>query len=116
MLGDEDAVEINDPVDPTNGDPAQAWLYTIDDEATLGDHMITVSTSAQNADEEDIDDVTLTVSVAGPPISLSVSGDANIELNGSVTYTVTAKDMETGTPHLIMDNDMTEADESKTTW
>ena len=56
-------------------------MYTIDDEATLGDHMITVSTSAQNADKEDIDDVTVTVSVAGPPVSLSISGDANIELN-----------------------------------
>ena len=103
LLGDADIVTIEDPVKDKMR--PRAWVYTVDEDATLGDHMITVSTSAQNADDEDIDDVTVTVSVAGPPISLSVSGDANIELNGSVTYTVTAKDMETGTPHFIRSGD-----------
>ena len=102
LLGDDDPVEIKDPVKP--GDPARAWVYTVDGDATLGDHMITVSTSAQNADKEDIDDVTVTVSVAGPPVSLSISGDANIELNGSVTYTVTAEDMKNGIPYFDRDS------------
>ena len=103
LLGDADMLTIEDPV-VESGDPARAWVYTVDGDATLGDHMITVSTSAQNADKEDIDDVTVTVSVAGPPVSLSISGDANIELNGSVTYTVTAEDMKNGIPYFDRDS------------
>ena len=101
-LIDGDPVEIENPV--SDKTMPKAWIYTVDEDAQLGDHMITVSTSAQNADEEDIDDVTVTVSVAGPPVSLSISGDANIELNGSVTYTVTAEDMKNGIPYFDRDS------------
>ena len=57
--------ELTNPI-PGRDEPA-AWVYVVDKDAMLGDHMITVSTTAQNADDEDIDDVTLTLSVAGPP-------------------------------------------------
>ena len=91
-------------------------MYTIDDEATLGDHMITVSTDVQNADKEDIASVTLTVSVAGPPDDYMISGPVdNIDLGGRAMFTVTAVDANDGVPHFTMDNDMTEADESNNT-
>ena len=62
----------------------RAWIYTVDEDAMLGDHMITVSTTATNADDEDIDDVTLTVSVAGPPThDLAIGGGDTIPLGGS---------------------------------
>ena len=102
LIGDGDVTTIEDPVE--NKIMPRAWVYTIDKDATLGDHMITVSTTAQNADDEDIDEVTVTVSVAGPPVSLSISGDANIELNGFVTYTVTAEDMKNGIPYFDRDS------------
>ena len=51
---------------------------------------------------KDIDDlVTLTVSVAGPPTSLSISGDGNVDLGGSETFMVTAEDANNGVPHFI---------------
>ena len=77
LLGDADPVTIKNPVE--NRDEPRAWIYTVDEDATLGDHTITVSTTANNADDEAIDDVTVTVSVAGPPVSLSIIGDTNIE-------------------------------------
>ena len=101
LLGDADPVDINDPVDPTNGDPAQAWLYTIDDEATLGNHMITVSTDATDKDKDAIASVTLTVSVAGPPDDYMISGPDNIDLGGRGMFTVTAVDANDGIPHFI---------------
>ena len=81
------------------------WVYTVDEDATLGDHMITVSTDATDKDDDAIASVMLIVSVAGPPMSLSVSGDSNITLNDSVTYTVTAEDMKNGIPYFTRDGD-----------
>ena len=98
LLGDGDPTLIEDPVDPdaTGGDPARAWLYMIHEDATLGDHMITVSTDTKGVDaegdERDIDDVMLTVNVAGPPAMFSIEGPMSIDLSGSGTFTVTATD------------------------
>ena len=44
LLDDGDPTIIEDPVDAIDGDPARAWVYTIHEDAALGDHMITVST------------------------------------------------------------------------
>ena len=95
---DGDPVENNMPVEGKM--MPMAWIYTVDEDAMLGDHMITVSTTAQNADDEDIDDVMLTVTVAGPPASLEISGDGNVDLGGSETFVVTARDAEGDIPHL----------------
>ena len=98
LLGDADMLTIDDPV--MENDPARAWVYTVDKDAMLGDHMITVSTTAQNADDEDIDDVTLTVSVAGPPTQyMFVDPVDNIELGDRAMFAVQAYDMEMGIPH-----------------
>ena len=103
LIGDGDVTTIEDPVE--NKIMPRAWVYTIDEDATLGDHMITVSTTAQNADDEDIDDVTLTVSVAGPPDDYMISGPDNIDLGGRGMFTVTAVDANDGIPHFITTED-----------
>ena len=99
LLGDADMVTIEDPVE--GKDMPRAWVYAVDKKATLGAHMITVSTTAENADDEAIDDVTLTVTVAGPPHEFAVDGPDVIELGGAAEYTVTATDEIDGIPHII---------------
>ena len=96
LLGDADMLEIEDPVE--TDDPARAWVYTVDEHATLGDRMITVSSSV-----EDIDDVMLTVSVAGPPASYMIDGPDSIEIGGSAMFTVTAQDAIEGVPYFGKD-------------
>ena len=49
------SVENPNPVMTAKTMPTRAWVFTIDGEATLGDRMITVSTDANNEDDEDID-------------------------------------------------------------
>ena len=116
-VADDMDIELADDFDGPiiDGDPVEndmpvigktmpmAWVFTVDEDAMLGDHMITVSTDETNADDEDIDDVMLTVTVAGPPYALSVSGDTNIPLGQSATYIVTATDELGGVPHLTED-------------
>ena len=99
LLGDADTVDLGDPVDSTNGDPAYAWVFTIDGDATLGERMITVSTDQENGDGDAIDDVMLSITVAGPPHSYDVEGPMYIPLGGSGTFTVTAMDEIGGLPH-----------------
>ena len=73
-------------------------------DAQLGDHDITVSTTEQNADDEDIADVTLTVTVAGPPTKyMFVEPDMNIALGGRATFTVQAYDAGDGIPYFTTD-------------
>ena len=83
-------VEINEPV--TGKDMPRAWMYMIEDDAMLGVHTITVSTTAKNLDDEDIDDVMLTVTVAGSPDMFAIGGPDRIDVGGSGTFTVTATD------------------------
>ena len=98
----DDPAEIDQPI--TGKDEPAAFVYTVDEDAMLGDHMITVSTTAKNADDEDIDDVTLTVSVAGPPTQyMFVDPVDNIELGDRAMFTVQAYDTNDGIPHLITD-------------
>ena len=96
--GDDDAL-IPLTIQP---DKAMAWIYMVDtdgdDGVALGDHMITVS---HDENDTEVADYPINFAVAGPSTSLAISGDSNITLNGSVTYTVTAKDMLDGVPHLI---------------
>ena len=99
LLDGDDPDEHDDPV--MTGDPAQAWVYTIHEDATLGDHMITVSTDETNDDDEAIDDVTLTVTVAGPVDDYGLDGPDVIVLGGAAEYTVTAVDVNGGVPHII---------------
>ena len=99
---DGDPVENDEPV--TGKTMPMAWVFTVDEDAMLGDHMITVSTTEQNADDEDIDDVTLTVTVAGPPTQyMFVDPVDNIELGDRAVFTVQAYDTNDGIPHLITD-------------
>ena len=102
LLGDGEMTTIENPVE--NKIMPRAWVYTIDKDASLGDHMITVSTTATGKDSEgddvDIGDVMLTVTVAGPPASLEISGDGNVDLGSSETFMVTARDAEGDIPHL----------------
>ena len=110
LLGEAKAVLIEDPVMP--GDPARAWIFTIDDEASLGERMITVSTSVEDEDGDDLDSVTLAITVAGPPHTYSVDGPEYIGLGESGTFTVTAVDEEGGLPYFTtVDDDATSADE-----
>ena len=102
-LIDGDPVEIENPV--SGKMMPRAWVYTVDEDAMLGDHMITVSTTANNADDEDIDDVTLTVAVAGPPAEFSISGPDRIDLGGSGTFMVAAADAIGGAPYFTKDDD-----------
>ena len=107
---DEDVVDPIDPDDqpveldtpPTN---TKVWVYAVDEAAMLSGHEITVSTTAQDADGEDIADVVLTVSVAGPPLEYMISGPDNIDLGGRATFTVTAVDANGGIPHFITMDD-----------
>ena len=112
--------DMDDPIDPDDNPTSltaentpgesSVWVYEIDKDAMLGDHMITVS-----FDDEDVADVVLTVAVAGPPMSYMISGPDNIDLGGRGMFTVTAVDANDGVPHFTMDNDMTDADESNNT-
>ena len=114
-LDSELADEFDDPLDldgpdtidtPVTGKTMpKAWVYEVDEGAQLGVHMITVSTTAQNADDEDIDDVTLTITVAGPPAAFTISGPDRIDLGGSGTFTVAAADTNGGSPHFTIDED-----------
>ena len=91
-------VEIDMPV--TGKDMPRAWMYMIEDDAMLGVHTITVSTTAKNADDEDIADVMLTVTVAGPPTQyMFVDPVDNIDLGSRAMFTVQAYDAVGGTPH-----------------
>ena len=111
---DDDPVDVITPI-RTKSEPA-AWVYTVDKDAMLGDHMITVSTTAKTADNKDIGDVTLTVSVAGPPVEYMISGPDNIELGGRATFTVTALDANKGAPYLTTTDDTTtDADDRNNT-
>ena len=89
---DADGEDDLDQAVAANVNPV-AFVYVVDEDAQLGVHMITVST-----DEDDVDDVTLTVQVAGPPHSYSISGGVYIPLNGSAEFTVTAMDEKMGIP------------------
>ena len=110
LLGDAEVIPNDDPVE--GGDPAQAWVFMVDDEASLGARMITVSTDATDKDDEAIADVMLSVTVAGPPHSYTVEGPMNIDLGDSGTFTVTAMDEAEDLPHFITDgadrNDLVE--------
>ena len=87
--------ELNQPI-ASNPDPV-AWVYLVDKDAKLGNHTITVS-----SDEDDVADVELTVSVAGPPTQyMFVDPVDNIELGGRAMFTVQAYDENDGIPHLI---------------
>ena len=101
---DADGEDDLDQAVAANVNPV-AFVYVVDEDASWGDHMITVST-----DEDDVDDVTLTVQVAGPPHSYSISGGMYIPLNGSAEFTVTAMDKEMGIPAFDT-SDGAEADE-----
>ena len=102
--------DMDDPIDPddnptsltTENTPGESsvWVYEIDKDAMLGDHMITVS-----FDDEDVADVVLTVAVAGPPMIYMISGPDNIDLGGRGMFTVTAVDAKDGIPHFITDMD-----------
>ena len=101
---------VTDPIDPDDNPDelnahgvtdAKVWVYTVDKDAMLGDHMITL-----DSDEKDVDDLVLTVSVAGPPVEYMISGPDSIDLGGRATFTVTAMDANDGIPHFItMDDD-----------
>ena len=101
---------VTDPIDPDDNPDelnahgvtdAKLWVYTVDKDAMLGDHMITL-----DSDEKDVDDLVLTVSVAGPPVEYMISGPDSIDLGGRATFTVTAVDANDGIPHFItMDGD-----------
>ena len=97
--------EITMPVTGMMG--PEAWVYTVDDDAMLGDHMIEVSTGLKGKDDDDEDvdiaDVMLTVTVAGPPTSyMLVEPLETIELGGSGRFTVQAYDKGMGIPHFTM--------------
>ena len=55
----------------------------VHEDATLGEHMITVSTALEDADGDAIADVMLPITVAGPPHSYDVEGPMYIPLGGS---------------------------------
>ena len=94
--------DVDDPISaegPT-GETLEAnaetkfWVYKVDEDAMLGDHNITVSTSV-----DDIDDVVLVVGVAGPADSYSITGPGRIDLGGSGTFMVQAYDETMGVPY-----------------
>ena len=99
--------EVEDPLDKdaevsltTPGpDDTSVWVYTIDKDAMLGDHMITVDCTTC---DDEIEDVVLTVAVAGPPDSYSITGPDRVDLNGSAQFTVQAYDEEMGIPHFTV--------------
>ena len=106
--------DVEDPLDPTDGatldnPPANAviQIYEVDEDTMLGDHMITYSSTA-----DDVEDLVITVSVAGSPDSFMISGPDRIGLNGSGVFTIQAYDEEMGIPHFAMDDPDTNADES----
>ena len=93
----EDQLDTSTPVPlPSANTPGDAsvWVYTVGKDAKLGDHMITVSTTAK-----DVDAQVLTVTKAGPPHTLMIDGPDNIALNGEAMFTITAQDVGQGTPH-----------------
>ena len=94
--------EVDKPLDTANplaalADPptdAIVLVYTVDDKAMLGGHEITVSTTV-----EDVDDLVLMASVAGPPASyMLVNPDDSIALGGYGMFTVQAHDAVGGAP------------------
>ena len=86
----------------------RAWVYTVDEDAMLGDHMIEVSTTAKDGDNNAIASVTLTVTVAGPPVEYTVSPMGTYHTTGSrVTFTVSALDENDGVPHFTTMDDAT---------
>ncbi len=91
-------------------DDAAVWIYMINTDAAanptaLGDMTVTISHDDDD-DDTTVADLTPMFTVAGPPTNLAVSGDADIPLNGSAMFTVTATDMLGGIPHLTAgDND-----------
>ena len=111
--------DVDDPLDkdfatPLNVQPTNTmvWLYTVDKDAMLGNHEITVSYAA----DEDVVEMVLNVAVAGPPMSYMISGPENIDLGGRGTFTVTAVDPNDGIPHFTMDDpDTMDMDESNNT-
>ena len=103
--------EMDNPLDTTAADEfttnsdttaaPQVWVYVVDEMATLGDHEITVESTAP-----DVDDVVLTVAVAGSPHSYTVNGPDTIPLGGSADFTVVAVDEADGVPNVTDDNKM----------
>ena len=93
----------------------KAWVYTVDEDAKLGDHMITVSTTAKTLTTK-----TLTTSRSpspspGPPTQyMFVDPVDNIELGGRAMFTVQAYDTNDGIPHLITDAEVTISDKNDT--
>ena len=86
-------IAVKDRTEPT------AWVYMVNKDAMLGNHMIEVSTTAKDADDEAIASVSLTVSVAGPPASyMLVNPDDTIALGGYGMFTVQAYDAVGGNP------------------
>ena len=104
-LDTDKPVELLQPI-LSNENPV-AWVYMVDKAAMLGSHMITVSTTETDKDENAIASVPLTVSVAGPPLEYMISGPDNIDLGGRATFTVTALDANKGAPHFTMDDEGT---------
>ena len=106
--------DVEDPLDPTDGTPLATppanvviQIYEVDDDTMLGDHMITYSSS-----EDDVEDLVITVAVAGSPDSFMISGPELIAPNGSGMFTIQAYDEEMSIPHFAMDDPDTNADES----
>ncbi len=110
-----DADNDGDPVTAASGthsNGALVWLYTVEDDATLGEHDITLSTT-----ETDVDDVVLPVTIAGPPDSYTVDPmTTHIPLQTRGTFTVTALDENGNLPALTADDPATtDKDETNNT-
>ena len=101
-LDTDDAVVLAAP--PTN---TLVWIYTVDEDAMIGSHDITVSTAAGT-----IDDKVLPVVVAGPPVKFSIDGPKYIAPGEDAKFTVTAKDKADGVPYITAANDMVPANVS----
>ena len=105
----DDPLDADGETDITTPIPGKvmpaAWVYVVDNDAQLGDHMITVSTTAVDKDDNAIASVTRTVTVAGPPDDYAVDGSNVIELGGAEEYTVTATDENGGVPHFAESDD-----------
>ena len=87
-------------------DNTMVWVYEVDKDAMLGDHTITVSTTAKDEDDKAIANDPLTVSVAGPPTQyMFVDPVDNIELGGRATFTVQAYDTNDGVPYFAKNNE-----------
>ena len=103
--------EMDNPLDtdgsdtvasPVPGAPARAWVYVVDEDAMLGGHMITLTSS-----EDDVEDLVLTVTVAGEPVSYEFDNPAMyipLALGSSQMFTLMAMDANGNVP------DFTDAD------